>query len=295
MIRDILNRLNPKKQSESGNKTKSDGQQHTTRGGMGEAYRPETYSEYVEVPRTIEDIPDEPEVGEVTVDSSTIADPQELTNARQRDLKARRKRTIKAFEWFSNIDGMMLRAEAAEQLSDHFDWSIDSANQTIGDLIGDTPDPVQQIVSPDGKYVGVIEYHIWPEESIYGFIEHDDRLGNRKRGVCAKCVEVKDDHTQVTTSSGDSWKSVRGSLRSHVENSHHIELDSISVAAALASPTTIGGNEAFHKGNDGAGSGLDADTVDNTQAADLGSSTAEVQADAAVWSSGIAPNFAGGN
>ncbi|MFB6196731.1 MAG: hypothetical protein ABEI52_00465, partial [Halobacteriaceae archaeon] len=43
----------------------------------------------------------------------------------------------------------------------------------------------------------------------------------------------------------------------------------------LASPTTIGGNEAFHKGNDGSGSGLNADTLDGKEANQIGTSVVQ--------------------
>jgi len=37
--------------------------------------------------------------------------------------------------------------------------------------------------------------------------------------------------------------------------------EDVATGATLASGTTIGGNTAFHKGNDGSGSGLTADGV----------------------------------
>jgi len=38
--------------------------------------------------------------------------------------------------------------------------------------------------------------------------------------------------------------------------------DEVTTGATLASGTTVGGNQVYHVGNDGAGSGLDAETVD---------------------------------
>lgn len=38
--------------------------------------------------------------------------------------------------------------------------------------------------------------------------------------------------------------------------------DSVTTGATLNSGTTIGANEVYHLGNDGQGSGLDAETVD---------------------------------
>lgn len=49
-------------------------------------------------------------------------------------------------------------------------------------------------------------------------------------------------------------------------------LASSGAAASLLSGTTIGGNTAFHTGNDGPGSNLDADTLDGKQASELSAS-----------------------
>jgi hypothetical protein len=51
--------------------------------------------------------------------------------------------------------------------------------------------------------------------------------------------------------------------------------DEVTTGATLASGTTIGGNLAYHLGNDGQGSGLDAETVDGN----------DVAVDGDIWSS----------
>jgi phage gp45-like len=103
--------------------------------------------------------------------------------------------------------------------------------------------------------------------------------------VCSRCVELANSDTQVAHATegegsvpeGSSWQELCDTIKTHYATEHKVQPDSVTVGASLANGTTISGNIAFHAGNDGPGSGLDADTVDGTEESDLGSSSADVR------------------
>lgn len=63
---------------------------------------------------------------------------------------------------------------------------LERAERAIVAVVGDHVDPVQQLVTPAGRYVGVLDYaeHGW----WYSFDEYNDLAGQQRRGVCAHCV-----------------------------------------------------------------------------------------------------------
>jgi len=60
---------------------------------------------------------------------------------------------------------------------------------------------------------------------------------------------------------GASWDELVAGIHQHYEQAHDSVPEDVETGATLASGTTIGGNSAFHQGNDGSGSGLTADTL----------------------------------
>lgn len=187
-----------------------------------------------------------------------------------------------AAEWFlsdTSPDGLVPREELLKELSGELSVTEPVANRVVSGLVGDVVDPVQQVTHPEkGKLVGVIEYHEYPDSGCYGYVNYDDVTGDAKRVVCSRCVETAEVDTDVThaTAGGGSmsedagWEQLVNRVEKHYANSHEVTPDSVTVGASLASGTTISGNTAFHLGNDGQGSGLDADTVDGKDAKDLG-------------------------
>lgn len=164
------------------------------------------------------------------------------------------------------------------ELCEELNITEKEANRAISYTVGDIVDPVQQIINTDGRYVGVIEYKVFNEEGAYGYVDFDDVKGRRKRVVCARCVEQhKYDHniTHATQGEGSSdtdsdWQDLLNKVTSHYADSHSKPPKNIEPGASLVSGTTISGNISFHVGNDGPGSGLDADTVGGENADSLG-------------------------
>lgn len=174
------------------------------------------------------------------------------------------------------------RDEAIEALLAEADCTTEEAANILASLTGDRVDPVVAVTTPDARYIGVIEY----EEGAgwYGYTDYHDHFGERKRVVCAQCVhDAAADHEVVHATAGDpggsfadhpdaTYGQLADAIHDHYARAHPdtdpTEVD-VEVGASLLSGTTIGGNSAWHSGNDGAGSGLAADTVDGFQGADL--------------------------
>jgi|APHM01.1.fsa_nt_gi hypothetical protein len=213
-------------------------------------------------------------------------DPDEIVSDAQTELDKRRSRASTALEWFKFHQGMFRRTEAISELASEHGWSEERANIAISDLVDDIVDPVQQVIHPEeGKIVGIIEYHEYPEYGCYGYVDYHDVEGDRQRVVCSRCVEQSDTDLNVThstegknsTPEGASWEQQKELIKEHYANSHSIEPRSVTVGASLASGTTISGNKAFHAGNDGAGSGLDAETLNGETSSSLGQDFATEQ------------------
>jgi hypothetical protein len=71
-----------------------------------------------------------------------------------------------------------------------------------------------------------------------------------------------------------AWGELCATVEDHYAAEHDVEPSEVKVGASLASGTTISGNTAFHSGNDGVGSGLDADSLEGKEPGDLGGGSA---------------------
>jgi hypothetical protein len=229
-------------------------------------------------------------------------DPETALTAVESERERRRERAVDALEWFRGRAGLVPRAEAVSALAAAHDWSEAQANRAIGDVVGDLVDPVQQVVHPErGKLVGVIEYHEYPKSGAYGYTDYDDVDGRRKRVVCSQCVAEADSDAEVahategkgTAPAEATWAELCAIVEDHHDTAHDAEPSEVEVGASLASGTTISGSTAFHKGNDGIGSGLDADSLEGNEPGDIGKSTSQIQSDSVIHNNGFAPNFGG--
>jgi len=184
-----------------------------------------------------------------------------------------------AADFFHEHEGTFFeRGEAIEQLSDELSVEADLAGNVIAELVGDIVDPVVLSAVNGKKYVGVVEFEEF--DGAYGYVDYHDVRGPDKRVVCQQCVNEAKFDTQVahatagdpsgTVSSGADYDELLEVVYEHYENSHDVVPEDVATGATLASGTTIGGNESWHAGNDGSGSGLDADTVDGIEASSLG-------------------------
>lgn len=199
-------------------------------------------------------------------------DPDELMEEYNNNQESRCELAKDVLDWFlddENLGRLFPRVDIVEKLSDEMDITIQQSGTAISDTVGDIVDPVQQIPGSNNRYVGVIDYTIFEDQGAYGYIDFDDKKGKRKRVVCARCVEKHkyDDNivhaTQGEGSSNEdaSWQQLLNKVTSHYANDHTEAPSSIEPGASLINGTTISGNTAFHKGNDGLGSGLVADEV----------------------------------
>jgi hypothetical protein len=200
-------------------------------------------------------------------------DPDGLIEEHKQNQELRGKLAKDALEWFledENVGRLFPRRDAIQELSDHMGVSVEESSTAISDTVGDIVDPVQQIIGSENKYVGIIEYHLYEDEGAYGYIDFDDRKGKRKRVVCARCVEKYDYDEKIThatqgegsANDNASWQQLLNKVTSHYSKDHTQSPSNVEPGASLVSGTTISGNETWHAGNDGLGSGLKADEVE---------------------------------
>lgn len=165
-----------------------------------------------------------------------------------------------AAEWFHQNEGELFeREEAIEELRLEFNTEKPVTKDILSALVSDTVDPVVQVPHNGKRYSGIIEFHEF--DGAYGYIEFDDSLGKAKRVVCQQCVnEEKVDVDVVHATAGDpsgsfsenaDWDELLNGIHQHYENAHEEVPENVETGASLASPTTIGGNTAYHTGNDG--------------------------------------------
>jgi len=196
--------------------------------------------------------------------------PDELITEVKQEQQTRGELATEALQWFldGNVGELFSRSDVVDKLSDELDIINRQANTAISDTVGDIVDPVQQIVKRNKKYVGVIDYKIFNDEGAYGYIDFDDRKGERKRVVCARCVEkhIYDENiTHATQGEGSSnsdatWQQLLNKVTSHYADAHTKSPSTIEPGASLVSGTTISGNAAFHAGNE---SNIDHNNLSN--------------------------------
>lgn len=183
-----------------------------------------------------------------------------------------------AADWFHDREGEMIeRDETRDLLADDLNVDDDVAQSLIAELVGDDVDPITQVRANGSKYVGVAEFKEF--DGAYGYLDYHDLHGKRNRVICAQCVHEATYDTEVThATAGDpegsygpnaDYSDLLEGIHDHYEDAHDVIPKKVETGASLVSGTTIGGNTAWHAGNDGSGSGLDADTVDGTEANDL--------------------------
>jgi len=185
--------------------------------------------------------------------------PEELIEGVEEEQKIRGELATDALQWFldGNVEEFFPRGAVVEELSEELGVSASRANTAISDTVGDIVDPVQQITRRNNKYVGVIDYKVFSDEGAYGYIDFDDRKGERKRVVCARCVEkhkYDENITHATQGEGSSksdatWQQLLNKVTAHYADNHTKPPSEIEPGASLVSGTTIGGNTAFHTGN----------------------------------------------
>lgn len=163
-------------------------------------------------------------------------------------------------EFFHNHEGELFeRYEAVDELVT--DDSISSSDErmlhrVVGNLASDRVDPVQNVVRDDAKYVGVLDYA--EHDYWYEYTEVNDVHGRMNVGVCAQCVKEADSDAEVARGCGTT-EELADRIEQHYSEEHNESPSEIETGATLVSGTTISGNTAIHTGNDGQGSGLDAD------------------------------------
>lgn len=184
-----------------------------------------------------------------------------------------------AADWFHEHEGELFqREEAVKYLEEKLDVDSRIAANLVAELVSDIVDPVVQVMVGVQRYVGVAEYV--EGDGWYGYVDYDDAFGARNRVVCAQCVHESETDLTVTHATGGdgsfrdepdaTYDELAEAIEEHYEEAHDgIVPEDVETGASLISGTTIGGNTAWHAGNDGGGSGLDADTVDGVQGADL--------------------------
>ena len=201
-------------------------------------------------------------------------------------------------EYFHDNEGQLFtRKEALEALTNELDIDERTANAVLAELAGDTVDPIVHIRNDDERYYGVIEYETF--EGAYGYVDYHDLQGKRKRVICAQCVQEATIDTDVAhATAGDpsgrfadhpdaDYDALYDAVKRHYANAHNTTPEEVETGASLASGTTVGSNTAWHAGNDGSGSGLDADTVDGDDASSFVSTSGdtingELEADSVV-------------
>jgi hypothetical protein len=165
-----------------------------------------------------------------------------------------------AAEYFHENEGKLFeRREALDAICTKLNIEKRLAQSVVSGLVGDTVDPVIQVPKEGSRYVGVVEYEEF--DGAYGYVSFHDSLGKRRRVICQKCVNEATVDTEVThATAGDpkgsfgksaSYEELVAGIHEHYDNAHDVVPSDIETGASLASGTTIGGNTAYHFGNDG--------------------------------------------
>lgn len=107
-----------------------------------------------------------------------------------------------ALAWFQNHGDVYERSNAVALLAAELDVDEPRVERTIAHLIEDHVDPVQQIATRAGRYVGVLSYQEH-DEWWYSFTEFDSLTGEHERGVCGVCVAAAERDTEPFTRKTD--------------------------------------------------------------------------------------------
>lgn len=201
-----------------------------------------------------------------------------------------RQHVREAADWFHEREGSFVERDSAiSHFEEAFGVSRQVANTIVSELVGDLVDPVTQIRADGVKYVGIVEYNEY--DGAYAYLDYDDSIGKRRRAVCAQCVHQESLDTDVARAeeyagSFDeaSYDELVESIHEHYEDAHEAVPSEVETGASLLSGTTIGGNTAWHAGNDGTGSGLDADQLDGSDSSAYAIPSGSIM----IWSGSIA-------
>lgn len=169
-------------------------------------------------------------------------------------------------DWFHDNEGELEhKGEVVKQIVDDEELDINSPDSLddrafirslIHDLVSDHVDPVQQIPTADGDYVGVIQYE--EHGGYYTYTEYHDIEEEYTRAVCGLCIDSSSRSTEpYTRHAGEFGNSPLGDkdklhqiLLDHIEEEHTGHEANVETGATLASGTTIAGNTAIHLGNE---------------------------------------------
>lgn len=161
-------------------------------------------------------------------------------------------------EFFHAHEGEMFeRATAVSQLAAELSVSERVAKDIVAQLVGDTVDPVIQVVADGSRSVGIVSFEEF--DGAYGYVTFDDVFGRGKRVVCQQCVNEATTDTNVTHATendphgsfadGATWDELVAAIHTHYDDAHQHVPEDIETGATLASGTTIGTNTAWHAGN----------------------------------------------
>jgi len=187
-------------------------------------------------------------------------EPESLIQEKESEQENISDLAVEALEWFiddEHVGEMYPRNELVDELKYFLSVDSPTAENVVSSLVGDIVDPVQQINTELGKYVGAIEYNEYPDSGAYGYIDFDDTRGKRKRVVCSRCVEIYDHDNQITNATegegtsphGATWSQLTDKIEKHYRDAHSQDPDEIKVGASLLSGTTISGQTTWHDGN----------------------------------------------
>lgn len=198
-------------------------------------------------------------------------DPNEILDGAEDELQKVQDNIRAAANWFHKHNGEMFeRTEAVSRIQEHLDVRKELARRLIANLVSDTVDPVIQANRSGEYFVGVAEYDTY--DGVYTYLDYHDVFGQRKRAVCAQCVKECSVDTQVTHAtekdpdgsftSGSSYRELVEAVKQHYDRVHDVVPDSVETGASLATSTTIGGNTAYHSGNEGSITAGEAKSLD---------------------------------
>lgn len=200
--------------------------------------------------------------------------PDELITEVKEEQQTRGELATEVLQWFldDTVGQLFPRSDVVDRLSEELDIPKHQASTAISDTVGDIVDPVQQVVKGNEKFVGVIKYKLFADEGAYGYVDFNDRIGKRKRVVCARCVEK---HTydenishatqgEGTSRQNASWEQLLNKITSHYVDGHTEAPQDIEPGASLVSGTTISGNTSFHSGNESSITAENADLSPST-------------------------------
>ena len=99
--------------------------------------------------------------------------PDELTAKVKQEQEETSDLAVETLQWFLDdncIGELYPRPDVVQALSEHLEVDNRKASIAASSVVGDIVDPVQQVTTEEGKFVGIIDYKVYDDSGAYGYV-----------------------------------------------------------------------------------------------------------------------------